>query len=42
MNQIPSSNSKPSPSAMRQVGMTMLGLGVVAFFIGLLIASFTN
>ena len=36
------SQPKPTTSAMRKVGMTMLGLGVVAFFIGLLIASLTN
>jgi hypothetical protein len=42
MNQHPSSDSKPTPSVMRQVGITMLGLGALALFIGILIQSLTN
>ena len=42
MNQLPSSSSKPTPSAMRQVGITMLVLGVITLSVGILIASLTN
>jgi hypothetical protein len=45
MNQPPfnsSSNSKPTPSAMRQVGITMLALGALALVIGFVISSLVN
>jgi len=42
MNQHPSSDSKPTPSVMRQVGITMLALGLLTLSVGILIASLTN
>jgi hypothetical protein len=45
MNQPPfnsSSNSKPTPSVMRQVGIAMLALGTLTLAIGFVIASLVN
>jgi hypothetical protein len=36
------SNSKATPSAMRQVGITMLALGALALVIGFVISSLVN
>jgi hypothetical protein len=42
MNQLPSSNPKPTPSAMRKVGITMLALGALTLVIGFVFASLIN
>ena len=45
MNQPPfplSSKPKSNTSAMRQVGITMLTLGIITLSVGILIASLTN